>query len=234
MCRSTVPWPNHVDSLPVPTFDLLGPLTVTVDGLVCWPTSRNVRGLLAMLLTCPGEYVSADRLCQGLWDHPPDSALANLRSHLSRLRDHLGRHRTLLATRRGGRCGASYTLQIPRHAIDLFRFRSLSRDRRSLREAVRMWRGPFGDDLPHSSVMTGLSTKVNSEWQMSVLQLVELELRTGNPARALEELTPFLIRHPSHSVGRELLTRAKAAADRMGVGGSTTERVDALLTRHLP
>lgn len=104
-------------------FDLLGPIAAIISGIVIWPNSIHVRALIALLAIRPGQYVSTDDLCAGLWDRPPDSAPGNLRSYASRLRTVLGVHRGLLTTRRGGARGASYALDVPPGSVDLFRFR---------------------------------------------------------------------------------------------------------------
>src|SRR5690242_1121539 len=64
---------------------LLGPLSVSVDGVErSLPASRKVRALLAFLAVAPTS-VTRSRLCELLWDIPNDPR-SELRWSLSKLR----------------------------------------------------------------------------------------------------------------------------------------------------
>ena len=70
---------------------ILGPLSLRVDGSdVSVPGSRR-RALLAALARAKGRVVGIDRLVDTLWpDDPPANAAQALHSHVSRIRRQLG------------------------------------------------------------------------------------------------------------------------------------------------
>ena len=71
--------------------DVLGPLTLTVDGRVVDVPGTRRRALLALLALAGGRYVGTARLIDSLWpEDPPDHAVHALYNHVSRLRRHLG------------------------------------------------------------------------------------------------------------------------------------------------
>src|SRR5262249_8937507 len=67
-------------------FTLLGPLTVRrgAESLPLGPAKR--RAMLATLVLAANDPVSIDRLTDTVWDNPPTSAVANLRTHAAALR----------------------------------------------------------------------------------------------------------------------------------------------------
>jgi predicted ATPase/DNA-binding SARP family transcriptional activator len=82
------------------------------------PTQRRI---LAVLLTRLGETVAIDTLAEAVWgDDPPATAVATLRTYISRLRAVLG---DTLVTR-----GAGYALAAAPEDVDAGRFESLHRD----------------------------------------------------------------------------------------------------------
>ncbi|WP_419996272.1 AfsR/SARP family transcriptional regulator [Streptomyces boninensis] len=141
-------------------FEMLGPLRVGGAECVGSPVRRAM--LIAFLLRARGP-ISSGELAGLLWDEPPASATANIRSHLTGLRRDLdaavpglsGR----IITYRGVPSG--YGLQVAPDELDLTRFTSAARRGRSLllageleaaigalEEAMELWRGPFGSELP--------------------------------------------------------------------------------------
>lgn len=130
-------------------FRILGPVEVVApDGAPAPIGSPNQQRILAMLLARVGEVVPTDTIVDALWgDEPPRSAVASLRTYVSRLRGPLGDE---LATR-----GSGYTLVTPPTEVDAGRFESLVLDASTaepvpavmlLDEALTLWRGPaFAD-----------------------------------------------------------------------------------------
>ncbi|MBZ6136708.1 MULTISPECIES: AfsR/SARP family transcriptional regulator [Streptomyces] len=121
------------------------------------------RAILTALLLRPGRPVGMTELAELLWDDPPSSALANLRSHFTGLRRDLDRAQPGLSRRittcRGSQSG--YRIEAGPNEIDLPTFVDASRQGRNLlargeldgaiavlEGAVTLWRGPFGQDLP--------------------------------------------------------------------------------------
>jgi SARP family transcriptional regulator, regulator of embCAB operon len=129
---------------------LLGPLEVDVDGRILDVRPETAR-LLALLALRAGEVVPTERLVDELWgDEPPKAAVGSLQNFVSELRKMLGAE--VLVTRSPG-----YMLDIPRDAVDVHRFERMVREAgreapeqrsASLREALRLWRGPALVDVP--------------------------------------------------------------------------------------
>lgn len=141
-------------------FSILGPLRVQGNIEICSPVRRAI---LTSLLLRAGQPVVITEMAELLWDAPPTSAAANIRSHLTGLRRDLEKAGAGLSSRittyRGGQSG--YGLQAAPDEIDLSRFTQASRHARSLlsrgdaesaittlEQAMVLWRGPFGQDLP--------------------------------------------------------------------------------------
>ena len=68
-------------------FSILGPLTVTDDGVPIEVGAPKHRALLSLLLCQPGRVVSVDRLIDQLWHgEPPAAATSTLQAYVSNLR----------------------------------------------------------------------------------------------------------------------------------------------------
>ncbi|WP_369198771.1 AfsR/SARP family transcriptional regulator [Streptomyces djakartensis] len=141
-------------------FRILGPLRVRGDFEQCSPVRRAI---LTALLLRAGQPMGIAQLAELLWDEPPVSAVANIRSHITGLRRDLERAAAGLSSRirthRGNQSG--YMLDAAPEEVDLPTFLTYSRQGRkllaqgeadraieTLEEAVTLWRGPFGQDLP--------------------------------------------------------------------------------------
>ncbi|HET6835344.1 MAG TPA: BTAD domain-containing putative transcriptional regulator [Acidimicrobiales bacterium] len=125
-------------------FRVLGAVElVDPNGGVVAVGSPNQRRILAVLLARIGEAVPVDTLAEAVWgDDLPESAVATLRTYVSRLRAVLG---DSLVSR-----GAGYALVAAPDDVDAGRFESLMRDAATadaaeavtfLDEALRLWRG---------------------------------------------------------------------------------------------
>src|SRR3954449_11653712 len=87
-------------------FRILGPLEVRAGGAPVRLGGPRQRAVLAILLSHANEVVPADRLIDGIWDEPPESAANVLQGHVSHLRRTLGRD--VIATR-----GRDYAIRVP-------------------------------------------------------------------------------------------------------------------------
>ncbi len=108
---------------PAIQLNLLGTLSITVDGeAVALPNSRKTRGLLAYLAVT-GRAERRDRLCELFWERPDDPRGA-LRWSLSKLRRLVDRpeQQNLIADRETVR------LALPDEAIDFHRLRAIMRE----------------------------------------------------------------------------------------------------------
>lgn len=121
------------------------------------------RAILTAFLLRAGQSIGVAEFAELLWDDPPASATANIRSHLTGLRRDLDKAEPELSrrlkTNRGGQSG--YGLQVESDEVDLPEFTRAARRGRtwllrgelesaisSLEDATTLWRGPFGQDLP--------------------------------------------------------------------------------------
>ncbi|PZT72153.1 MULTISPECIES: AfsR/SARP family transcriptional regulator [unclassified Streptomyces] len=141
-------------------FRILGPVQVGPRAEAC---SSVRRALLTALLLRRGRPLAASDLMEILWDEPPGSATANIRSHLTGLRRDLDRAvpglSDRLHTHRGPAGG--YVLRAEAHELDLAAFTGHARRGRQLllrgephaavtelEAGTALWRGPFGHALP--------------------------------------------------------------------------------------
>lgn len=80
-------FPSGGGATTVVDFRLLGPLTVSRDGVPVAIGPGKQRALLTCLLLDTGRPLAIDRLVTLLWDErPPTSAMANIRTYAARLR----------------------------------------------------------------------------------------------------------------------------------------------------
>ncbi|WP_079024392.1 AfsR/SARP family transcriptional regulator [Streptomyces scabiei] len=141
-------------------FEILGPLRVRGNTEMGPPVRR---ALLTALLLRTDQFIAMSELAELLWDEPPISATANIRSHLTGLRRDLEEAMPGLSRRirtyRGAQSG--YALHSTPDEIDLSSFMLAARCGRTLlargdadgavvtlEHALALWRGPFGHDLP--------------------------------------------------------------------------------------
>jgi DNA-binding SARP family transcriptional activator/streptogramin lyase len=179
-------------------FRILGPLEV-VDGdrLVAIAGSKQ-RALLAVLLLHPNAVVSRDRLIDELWgESPPDTASTALQVHVSQLRKSLGRD--VIVTRAPG-----YMIRVEPGELDLDRFEQLVEEARgkeaapaaaTLRDALRLWRGPPLADLDGSVALPERGQL--EEQRLSALEhRIDAELELGLHSEQVPELEALVREDP--------------------------------------
>lgn len=155
-------------------FEILGPLRIQGD---VWASSPVRRAILTAFLLRPGQVVTVGELAELLWDDPPISVAANIRSHVTALRRDLdgvdaglGRK---VRTFRGGQSG--YGLDVTSDECDLAAFTLVAQRGRSLlrsgeinsavdtlEAAVALWRGSFGLELPLTRWFSAHARGLNS------------------------------------------------------------------------
>jgi DNA-binding SARP family transcriptional activator len=103
------------------TFSLLGPVRAHRDGRELRLGTPQQRSTLAVLLLRAGRLVTLDELVGALWERPPETAVAAVRTYLSRLRGVLdapsGGPRVRIDWRGGG-----YVFLAPAYSLDVTRF----------------------------------------------------------------------------------------------------------------
>ncbi|SCL71047.1 DNA-binding transcriptional activator of the SARP family [Micromonospora citrea] len=191
-------------------FRLLGPLRITAGGRAVPVGPQKQRAMLAVLLLSANERVSLDRLVGELWDQPPRSAVANLRTYASGLR-------RLLCTLDDGPAGddrlvasaAGYQLRVGPEELDLHRFQAatelgraaLARDDHAaatarFREALDLWRGRPCEDVRPGPQLAARITLLEEQRLSLVEDLIEARLALGEHASVTGELRLLITAHP--------------------------------------
>jgi DNA-binding SARP family transcriptional activator/EAL domain-containing protein (putative c-di-GMP-specific phosphodiesterase class I)/FixJ family two-component response regulator len=192
---------------------LLGPFEVAHAGQTLHIGSPKQRAVLALLALQAGRVVSADALCDLIWDEDqPASPSATLQSLISRLRASLAAGpsgvseggREALRTREPG-----WVLDIEAADVDALRFHELtSRARRrrergemaaagdDLAEAIGLWRGAALLDVVDAGYLAGHATRLNEARLDAVEDLAEVELAIGRPGDALTRLEAHVDANP--------------------------------------
>jgi DNA-binding SARP family transcriptional activator len=203
---------------------MLGPISVGLGENDREPFSTvRVRTLLAALLLQRNEYVSMDRLAESVWPDPPVSADANLRTHASALRAALERASAGLSrrlhTRRG--VGGAYRLIVEHGELDVDCFYLLAeRGRRelltgqqeaaarTLTEALGLWRGTAGDDLPDTSRLRLHHDALHERRRAVHEDLLQARIDAGQPQALVHDLRTLVAETPLRERPVELLMRA--------------------------
>jgi DNA-binding SARP family transcriptional activator/tetratricopeptide (TPR) repeat protein len=188
-------------------FQLLGPLTVTVDGRRLPLRGEKQRVLLAHLLLNANRLVPAGQLVDVLWSgEPPASASANLQTYVWRLRRLLPDipERPVLSTR-----GSGYELAVDPGDIDAHRFTRLVDDAaraakdgspdtalRLLDEADALWHGDPLEDLPPAPAWDAELGRLVENRLAAVEERLSLQVRLGRYDPVIAELTVLLAEHP--------------------------------------
>jgi DNA-binding SARP family transcriptional activator len=176
---------------------VLGPVTLQVDGARVELGSTRQRLLLGVLALAANTPVSQERLIETIWgNRPPGNVAELLQTNATRLRRRLrelgGDRAPELVTAPG-----SYQLTIAGNQLDLLLFRRLAEQARQARQAgdpaaacrllaegIALWRGdPFADlaSLRTDPEVAGLSR----EWQAAAVDYAATVIELGRPDDAL-------------------------------------------------
>lgn len=185
-------------------YRVLGPLELVIDGVGRDEPghhhlgSGNQERLLAVLLARRDRVVSVDALIEALWDEqPPRTAIATLRTYVSRLRRTLG---DALVSERDG-----YRLAVAPGDTDADRFEHLVRIATSNRpaagldaldQALALWRGePYGG---HSHVPAVLAEcrRLGELRAAAEVRRLELLVESGDAATAAADAEARLATAP--------------------------------------
>ncbi|HSK27046.1 MAG TPA: BTAD domain-containing putative transcriptional regulator [Jiangellales bacterium] len=179
---------------------ILGDLVASRSGTAVDLGGRQQRAVLALLVLARGDVLPAERLVDALWSgSPPASATSTLHSHVSRLRSRLAGSRE---TRGAGpgilvRQGPGYRLDLPRDAVDAWRFERLlsestggSPDERAdrLTAALTLWRGPALADYVGEPWAEAEATRLDGLREVARDQLLAARLDRGEHAVLVPEL----------------------------------------------
>jgi DNA-binding SARP family transcriptional activator/DNA-binding NarL/FixJ family response regulator len=199
---------------------ILGDLVAARDGADLELGGRQQRAVLALLVLARGDVIPAERLLDGLWgDEPPPSATSILHSHVSRLRGRLDGPRFPGAARTSviARQGPGYRLDLPRDAVDAWRFEQLLHgaaasgpDERAtaLAEALALWRGPALADYVGEPWAEAEATRLDGLREVARDQLLAARLDQGRHAVVVPELERLLAENPLREERWRLLVLA--------------------------
>ncbi|GAA0470789.1 hypothetical protein Aca07nite_31120 [Actinoplanes capillaceus] len=196
---------------------VLGPVELRRDEVVVPLAGTPQRVLLARLALAGGRSVPVAELIEALWEgEPPDNAMGNLHSYVSRLRRCTGGE--ALRREPGG-----YRLDLPDGAVDAERAERLAATARgqdlaaaavTLGEALALWRGdPLSDVAdrmafaPEVARLGELRRHLREEW-------LDRLLASGAAAEALPEIEALAVAEPLRERAQSLLMRGLHATGR--------------------
>ncbi|MCW3842618.1 AAA family ATPase [Micromonospora yasonensis] len=201
---------------------ILGPLTVAADGRQVEIGGARLRRLLILLALEVGRTVTVEALSDALWaDSAPTDPTNAVQSLVSRLR------RALPVTSALHSAHGGYRLELPREAVDAYRFERLAREgQRALRagdpatattclgEALSLWRGPALADATDTRYAAAAAARLE-ELRLSALEdRAEADLVSGRADQIVAELEELAARHPLRERSRALLMNALYATGR--------------------
>ncbi|HEY9521679.1 MAG TPA: BTAD domain-containing putative transcriptional regulator [Thermopolyspora sp.] len=185
---------------------MLGPLTVISDGEEVPFGGSKLRVALAGLLLRAGETVPVTRLAGWLWNgevDDADRAKATVQSYINRLRRHPGMRDIIRTVPEG------YRAELGESALDLLRFRSLTRSARHaaaagdlesasrvLAEAMALWHGPILPDVDSVTLHRDEVEPLIEEWLRVQEQWLDVGLRTGRHAELIPGLWDLTRAYP--------------------------------------
>nr|WP_246100411.1 BTAD domain-containing putative transcriptional regulator [Stackebrandtia endophytica] len=177
-----------------------------------------VCGLLVAFAASANRRIGVTTLSTVLWDHPPDSARANLRSHVAQLRQLLSGVPCTVETHHGSPSG--YSLHIAPEQLDIFHFRDRVRQARLLSAtdpdramavyeiALDLWCGDYDGILPDTVAMQAITTGWNLEYNHALSAYAEVAIARKSTSRLLNHLYRQAIRHPYDPTVTSMLRRA--------------------------
>ncbi|MEU7752390.1 BTAD domain-containing putative transcriptional regulator [Micromonospora sp. NPDC049171] len=196
---------------------LLGPVEAVIDGRVVPIRRRQERRLLAILSMRPGQFHSAERLIDLLWeDRPPAQARAGLQAMISHLRSTLELGRSVepaLLARPN-----SYALEIRAERVDVHRFTALVAESRSVTDAdqriamlttaLGLWRGAALADVFDDAQRGRLFPDLDEARTTAREELLDARLAAGQHREMLAPLHELISEAPTRERPVELLMLA--------------------------
>ncbi|MGV9777622.1 AfsR/SARP family transcriptional regulator, partial [Streptosporangium sp. NPDC003464] len=189
-------------------FQLLGPVRIQDGDSPVRITAPKQRTVLAMLLARAGYVVPVRSLVAEVWDEPPRSAVANLRTYLMQLRRLLPPSADP-AVERLVTSDAGYLLRVAPAEFDLFQFEALAAHgrqalaRRDLvaaqnayTRALALWRGRAAEDAPLGPTLREVVARLTDQYLSATEEYTEIQLALGSPMAAAERLRELIGQHP--------------------------------------
>lgn len=185
-------------------YGILGPITVTCDGVPLRIGGAKPKAILAALLMSAGRVVSAGSLVDVLWTEPPERAAQTLQVHISNLRKQLGGAEPGIRTHPPG-----YVIDAAADELDFALFERLRREAGQartraqhpeatalLREALALWTGEGLDDLDDSDFVERSRRYLGGARLAAAEELAQTQLDAHDPAGALRTADEQLVSSP--------------------------------------
>ncbi len=208
-------------------FRILGPLEVLDEGRPLKLGSARQRTLLAALLVCANEVVSADRLADALWgdDQPTDTSNA-LQTYVSRLRRVVDPEtssesdRTLISSPPG------YVLKVGPGKLDAAQFETMvaeahrvadadpARGLVLLTEALGLWQGPALAEFADAEFARAEAARLEGLREAATGKQIDLRLQLGQHAELIGELEALVAGNPLQEQHRAQLMLALYSSGR--------------------
>jgi DNA-binding SARP family transcriptional activator len=207
---------------------VLGPVRALVAGSPAPLGGPRQRSVLARLVAAGGHVVSTDRIIDDLWSgEPPPKALASLQVHVSHLRRALEPAR---ASRQQATVVVSaapgYRLQLPRTAVDAWRFEDLvsqargiedaGRRSRLLDQALATWHGAAYAEFADTDWAAPEIARLDELRLVAIEARADADLQQGHAAAVVPDLEHHLQLHPAREEAARLLAVALYRSGRQG------------------
>jgi SARP family transcriptional regulator, regulator of embCAB operon len=192
-----------------PTFTLLGPFQLTVDGAAVALGTPKQRAVLAVLVLNRNRAVSADALIDAVWgDDAPAEARASLHAYVSNLRRLMRTvgidDRQLLE-----KVSAGYRVHVVEDDVDLGRFVAARRAgleaaaggryeeaSAHLSEALAHWQGDFLADLGGFPFVQNFEVALTEDRLSAHTVRAQAEIACGRADSVIAGLEELVARHP--------------------------------------
>jgi DNA-binding SARP family transcriptional activator len=191
-----------------PSFDLLGPLQLTVADTPLSLGTPKQRAVLAMLLINRNHVVGTESLINASWgEEPAPAARASIHTYISNLRKLLNS----AFTSGQGMLGAAppgYRLTVARGACDLDRFTAektagiraaaasqFHQASTHLSTALSQWRGPVLEDLRDFGFVEVFAAALAEDRALVQTARAEAEIACGNAGAIIGELESLVAEH---------------------------------------
>ncbi|MFD7507236.1 BTAD domain-containing putative transcriptional regulator [Streptomyces sp. NPDC059850] len=201
------------------SFQVLGPLKVSVDGRPLLLRSARQRTVLAVLLLTPGRVVSVDALADAVWHSDPPATVRNqiaicVSALRKTFRDEAGVD-GLIETQLPG-----YVLHREGHYVDVADLYESSAAARAAAEAgdtneaaarfedaLALWSGPVLDGMD-GSALSGAVGRISELRTNLTEEYAAVQLQQGRYRSVVECLGPVVAEHPLREYARAILMRA--------------------------
>jgi predicted ATPase/DNA-binding SARP family transcriptional activator len=216
-------------------FGVLGPLSITRDGVAVPVAGGLPRTVVVLLLAGRGAPQSPDKLIDQIWgERAPARVHSSFHVHLSKVRKALG---DLLVKRDGG-----YLLDPERYELDSDLFgelanrasgESASDAAATLRDALALWRGTALADLPASETVDRWRRELEEARRHAIVRRIDADLAGGADRELVGELNRLVSVHPYEEKLAEQLMLALYRSGRQAEAHDAFHRIRGALSDEL-